>query len=86
MNSNKTLYLVMVKGKYGYIDNNGEVIIDTKFDYAEEFNEDLAIVGVDGKLGFVNKNGKMIIEPRFKAVNIFSEDLAAVQVGYQPLL
>src|SRR3712207_686646 len=82
MKTNNELYPVIVDKKYGYINDKGELIIDTVYDYAEEFCDDLAIVGVQGNLGYINKKGEVVIDFKFKGANVFSEDLAAVQVGY----
>ncbi|OPZ92615.1 MAG: KWG Leptospira [Firmicutes bacterium ADurb.Bin419] len=50
-------------GKYGYIDESGNFIIDAKFDDGEEFKEGLAPVKLKEKWGFINKKGKYIWKP-----------------------
>ena len=64
MNNEKKLYPVKFKKRYGYIDKEGNVVIEYKFNYAEEFEGDLAIVGIDEKYGFINKDGEFVIEPK----------------------
>lgn len=59
-NTEEMLYPILVNKKYGYINKKGEIIIEPKYDYAEEFSEDLAIVGTEGNLGYINKKGKLL--------------------------
>ena len=53
-------------GKYGFVDYNGNVVIDYKFDTAFSFNEnDFALVEVNDKVGFINTKGEYILEPNY---------------------
>ena len=53
--------------KFGYIDYNGKVVIDYKFDKAFSFGENgLALVVVDDKVGFINTKGEYVIEPIYR--------------------
>ncbi len=50
------------KGKYGYMDTHGEMVIKPVYDYAADFSEGLAVVGVadgEGRLAYqvINKQG-----------------------------
>ena len=54
------------KGKWGYIDKTGEVIIDYLFDEAKPFyREDRAIVCVNGLWGVINEKGEGIVAPEY---------------------
>nr|WP_307897194.1 WG repeat-containing protein [Clostridium botulinum] len=44
------LFPIKSKGKYGYVNVNGETCIENKYSYAEEFIEDLAVVAIDDYL------------------------------------
>ena len=79
------LYPITVDGKYGFIDESGNV----KFMLPEEvytifaFSEGLAVAGkrvpnTNGRWGFIDETGKYVIEPKFIMVKTFSEGLAAV--------
>jgi hypothetical protein len=62
---------VTIEGKRGYIDKQGEIVIEPKFDQASHFSEGLAAVQVDGKWGFINTSGYIVIEPRFEKLGSF---------------
>lgn len=46
---------VMKKGKYGYIDKNGILVIDTLFSYASDFSNGLAYVAAAGRQGVISQ-------------------------------
>src|SRR5690606_1242940 len=61
--------------KYGYINGDGEIVIQPQFNYAENFQEGLAVVGMGSnrdktmKYGYINKDGTYVIEPQFDAAS-----------------
>lgn len=70
------LKVIRQGGKYGYINQNGEIAIQPQFAYAIEFSEGLGGVNIggkprgddmpiDGKWGFVDRQGRFIINPQF---------------------
>lgn len=65
------------KFKWGFVDINGNEIINCKFDNVGSFKEGLAPVCIDDKWGFINKSGSIIIGCKFRTVRQFSEGLAA---------
>lgn len=80
------LYPILVDGKHGFIDENGNV----KFMLPDEvytvfpFSDGLAVAGkrvpnTNGRWGFIDETGKYAIEAKFVMVNPFSEGLAAVE-------
>ncbi len=74
-------------GLYGFIDKNGEFVIEPQFDYAYSFNESgLALVFKhieddeyqsinDRKLGYINPKGEYIIPPIYHSTRLFPTDL-----------
>ena len=50
---------VKMDGKWGFIDKNGVMIIQPKYDYVAGFSNGLSLVGIKnwGKLGYINKDG-----------------------------
>jgi|TARA_B110000902_G_C14193613_1_gene545075 hypothetical protein len=55
-------------GKYGFINEKGEVIIEFKFEDAGGFKYGLAKVKINNKWGFINEKGKLVIEPKFERI------------------
>lgn len=54
-------------GKWGYVDRNGSVVIDYKYDIAMDINEyGYGAIKKDGKWGVVSGDGKIIEEPIYE--------------------
>lgn len=66
--SDNGLALTKKNNKFGYINENGIVVIDFRFEEARGFRNGLAGVKVNGKWGFINKKGQFIIEPKFDRI------------------
>jgi hypothetical protein len=60
------LYPIPDNGKFGYIDENGRVVIKPQFDDAKLFSEGLARVRIKEKWGFIDPSGKLVITPNFE--------------------
>lgn len=69
---------VAVKGKWGFVDSTGELIVPTKYDDVEDFSEGLAKVKKNGKWGYIDTRGNLVIPARYRECGGFSEGLAAV--------
>lgn len=68
------------KGKWGYKDWKGNVLIQPVYDDAYSFHEGMACVEKDGKLGFINTKNELVIDYAYDSATSFSEGLAAVSV------
>lgn len=68
-------------GKHGFLDLDGRIAIEAKYDDAGDFSEDMAAVCKDGKWGFIGTNGKEVIPFEWSQAEKFSEGLAAVYQG-----
>jgi WD40 repeat protein len=75
------LFPIERNDRWGYIDRSGKIIVEPRFEYAEEFSEGLGAVKVDGRWGFVDGSGKLVIEASYSSARPFSEGLARVHVG-----
>lgn len=67
--------------KYGYIDKNGNVVIDCQFRSAGKFKEGLAPVSSPAtgfRWGYIDKAGQYAIEAQYFTAKEFSEGLAPV--------
>lgn len=61
---NNTLFLVKENGKYGYVNKEGQKIVDCIYDDAQEQNQyGFCAVNKDGKWGALQQNGSVILEP-----------------------
>lgn len=62
----RTLFLSKKDGKYGYVDKDGKVIVDYKYDDAENQNiYGYSAVKKDGKWGAINSKGEVVQEPTY---------------------
>lgn len=52
----------MQNGKWGFIDKDGNMVIDYQYDDANDFSDGLVRVVKDNKYGFIDKNNNIIIE------------------------
>ena len=73
--SDNGLALAKKNSKFGYINENGIVIIDFKFDEARGFRNGLAAVKINGKWGFIDKQGQFVIDPKYDRI----------QDGFKPI-
>ena len=59
-----TLFLVKENGKYGYVNKDGQKIVECVYDDAKEQNKfGYAAVNKDGKWGTLQSNGSVLLEP-----------------------
>lgn len=90
-NASENLFPIFVNGRVGYIDSNGNVIIQPQFEIPNtasevemelisEFYDGLAGAQLNGKWGFIDRSGKWIIQPQFLYVSRFSDDRAGVEI------
>jgi len=69
--------------KYGFINEDGKVIIDFNYDYAGSFSQGLAPVKKSGKMGYIDKNGELIIPYQFVLASEFQNEMALVKIAVQ---
>ena len=64
--SNNTLFLDKKDNMYGYLDKDGNVVVEYMYDDATEQNEyGFSAVKKDGKWGVINSKGEVIQEPTY---------------------
>lgn len=70
------------KGKWGYEDANGNLVVKHKFTGAGEFKEGVALVQDGKKYGILDTNGKYIVAPSYDMITDFNPlGLAEVMKG-----
>lgn len=84
---------VKVSGKWGYVNSNGQLVINPQFDNAGEFQEGRARVCLgkpcswwdaspgDSRWGYIDVSGKVVVTPQYASASSFSEGLASVCTG-----
>ncbi|WML49902.1 WG repeat-containing protein [Neobacillus sp. PS3-34] len=75
-------------GKFGYINEQGKVVIEPQFTFAEPFIEGKAIVNVSedfkNKYGLIDSNGKFLIKPIYESIISLGEKRVAVGKAIHP--
>lgn len=67
--------------KYGYLDETGKLVIDTLYDFADDFYNGLALVLKDGQKFYIDATGATKIGPlNCGSASNFSEGLARITV------
>ena len=64
--SNNELFAYKAGEKWGFIDKDGNIKVDTKYDIVTEFNSyGFAGIKENDKWGVINSNGEIIVEPLY---------------------
>ncbi|OEH86453.1 hypothetical protein BHU72_13625 [Desulfuribacillus stibiiarsenatis] len=76
-------YAVSVKTtagqKWGYINTEGNYIIEPRYEYAMDFQcNGLAVVQVDNLNGLIDETGNFVVEPKYSMISEFAEQRAVV--------
>ncbi|MBN1908594.1 MAG: WG repeat-containing protein [Pirellulales bacterium] len=76
------LYPVQEKGKWGFINALGQIVIPPQYDNCYyPFSEGLAAVEVGSKWGYIDRHNKMVIQPQFDSAENFKDGIASVRIG-----
>lgn len=65
---------VCIDGKWGFADNEGNLVIECIYDDAKSFSYGFAAVCLEDRWGYIDESGYMVIEPQFKNVTEISEE------------
>jgi len=85
---NRELLPVKVGAKWGYINLEGNFVINPQFDVASLFVDGRAMVWKDDKIGVIDTEGNYVVSPKYlHSTTIYSEGLAwVVEEGHAPML
>lgn len=73
--TSNTLFLSKKDGKYGYVDKDGKVVVDYKYDDAKEQNScGFAAVKKDGKWGAIDNKGNVAVDTIYDLENYLEID------------
>ncbi len=75
------LAAVLVDGHFGYINLNGEMVLEPRFDLAGAFEHGLAEVLMGEHTGVINRKGEVVVAPKFARSIPFTEDVVLVREG-----
>lgn len=79
---NEDIARVNIGNSWGFINKNGEIIIETKFQLVKDFHEGFAAFMVKKfgmkKWGYINKEGKIIVNPIYDEAGDFNNGIAKV--------
>ena len=65
--SSNKLFVAKKGDKYGFVDKNGNLVVDYKYDKAYEFNNyGVATVKKEEKWGAINEQGQEVVEPSYE--------------------
>ena len=79
-NFSDNLAAVSVNGKWGFINEDGKMVVKPAFHEARQFHQGHASVKLVDKWGVINRKGLYIIDPAYDDMGVFAEDLLAVKV------
>lgn len=67
VNLGNTLFAKNVNGKWGFVDENGNLKIKNEYEIVTDFNEyGFAGIKNNGKWGVINLNGEIVLEPTYE--------------------
>jgi WG containing repeat len=72
------IYAFEENGLYGFKNSYGEIVINPKYDFADNSSEGLASVYIDGKYGYIDSKDNLIIENKYAYAQSFTNGLAIV--------
>ena len=67
--------------QYGFVDKNGNWIINPIYEDVDVFREEVCWVKLKDKWGLIDRNGEFLIHPRFDGAREFNEGLANVKIA-----
>ncbi len=79
LNENLNLYPIGQNDKWGFVNEQGDLVIAYKFDQVSLFVEDRAAAKYKGKFGFINSNGEFIGKSRYDSIGYFNAKEAIVK-------
>lgn len=71
-------------GKWGFVDTEGNVVIEPVYHQAKSFSYGLAAVCEDGKWGFINQSNELVIDFQFAGADYFNANGSCMIRGDAP--
>jgi len=78
------IYPIEQNGKVGFINKNGSIVVEPKFDFADATGKDSYTTSLNGRYGLLGGNGKTILPNVYDQIEAFDGNFARVtQSGKQ---
>lgn len=77
-NTSESVWAVVTKGKWGFVDNEGFLLTELKYDRLYDFSEGISLTQIGSKKGFVDKTGREIRPNIYDEAYSFSNSFAIV--------
>jgi len=71
---------VCLDGKWGYVDGNGQMVIEPKYEAARSFADGKAAIKQDGAFRFITAEETEVFDGRFEDAGVFSDGVVKVCV------
>ena len=81
--NDSTYAAVRINDKWGFIDQDGNIVIEPQYENARSFSNGFAAVQLAGKWGFIDQEGKMVIEPKFDNAKDFNSNGCVFVLEYE---
>ena len=78
---NEGFAIVVLNGKYNFINTHGELLSNEWFDYCYDFSEGFAAVQLSGKCNFINTRGELLCNEWFDWCYKFDNGFAMVRLN-----
>lgn len=76
--TSNTLFIIKENGKCGFVDKDGKIVVEAKYDDAREQNASgFSAIKKDGKWGSIDQYGNVVIEPEYILKNEDNVDFIA---------
>ncbi len=83
----KELFLIKKNTNFGFMNREGQLMIDADYSYASNFSNGLAVVVCNDKFGYIDKSGQIVIDCVFDEAQDFNQGIAIVEKdGYFGLI
>ncbi|MBR1884703.1 MAG: WG repeat-containing protein [Clostridia bacterium] len=76
------MFKVRIGDKWGFIDDEGKIVTEVKYDEIKDFHSGYAVVRIGNKYGVISKKGKQVGKVKYDSVvPFFQENVTIVELG-----
>ena len=67
------------KGKVGFVDKDGKVVVKCIYDSASPFSDGVSIVSKSGKSGIINTSGKELLPLKYTQISSWASNVYLIK-------